>query len=503
MLRRTFTRNLPVGVGAWIIINNYFIKPFALSSGKDDGEDEEFLIRQQLVEALINEGNQSLIPKDLFTKNSSGKYNPIPSSLTMQYLSLARIGMSPVAANPPKINVKSKKKTVKVQKESLFSRIGEVAALYNQNMIPRAQQELTRIMNDEKLKTVRDLPQEVFDVLPSQLSATRVEFEKANGTRIDSKRLSSIRVGSYEVPAEIIDSPVRTSPEKKSRIYSPEKVVAFEDSDESANEKDVFNLSDVLSSVTGGTISTASKSSKRSKSQSLESRNHSNKKCDDKSCGCRKRVTKNGCCDVCRIHFSCECGDCMFAGGHESADLKARLESEVKRTLLESEAQHYATISQKSEEQRLGYVFDRRKETIASESSSGRQIHEWRVGRLSGYVLCCDKAFLRFYKTSSSTLYNMKNKSSVIKKGAGSVAQQSQRMGSRIGEFTDDVPHKSTVQELKQFSKKASLIHSVQLDEDEKAALRWAPMKGSNAIEEAYGWMSEHFGLVAEDMPNR
>lgn len=97
----------------------------------------------------------------------------------------------------------------------------------------------------------------------------------------------------------------------------------------------------------------------------------------------------------------------------------------------------------------------------------------------------------------------MKNKSSVIEKGAGSVAQKSQRMGSQIGEFTDDVPHKSTVQELKQFSKKASLIHSVQLDEDEKAALRWAPMKGSNAIEEAYGWMSEHFGLVAEDMPNR
>ena len=193
----------------------------------------------------------------------------------------------------------------------------------------------------------------------------------------------------------------------------------------------------------------------------------------------------------------------MFVRGQESANSKIYNENGLKKTLLDAEAKHYAEISETGEDKRLGYVYDRRKETVVSQSEAGREIHDWRVGRLSGYVLSCEKGFVRFYKTSSSTLHGMKNKSSVIVRGTANVFQESERTASQTGEFTEDVSHDMSRKELKQFSKKASLVHTVTLDDDEKAALRWAPIKGSNAVEEAYGWMCEHFDLVAEDMPNR
>ena len=56
---------------------------------------------------------------------------------------------------------------------------------------------------------------------------------------------------------------------------------------------------------------------------------------------------------------------------------------------------------------------------------------------------------------------------------------------------------------LKSFEKKSAIVHGITLDDDEKGAFRWAPSKTNSAIDEMYGWMSEHFGLIAEEMPNR
>ena len=502
MIRRAIIRFVPVGVACtWMEVDKGFIKYSTFCSDDEDSE-HEFYTRQKLVESMCREGKSNLIPESIFQKTSTGKFHPIPTSLASKYLSLtsAPPGISD-ADNDPRSKTVIRSKTDKSKpKASLISRVEKVAALYKSALNTKAHQELTMILNDENIKVVQDLPADAVDILPRPLMAARVDYEEAtNAVRIDSKRLASLRSAIAVFPEMSVHSSSLSSPAtKKSRFNgnSPGKEMELQPSDDSEFERDKLDISETMSSIT--------RSSRVPKSQaSVASRSRLHKKCDDERCKCMKRVARIGCCDVCRIHFLCECGDCMFAGGKESSDPNIQTITNEKRSKLDAEAKHYADISVKGEEKRLGYIFDRLKETIYSESASGRQIHDWRVGRRSSVTESCDKGFIRFYRTSSKTLYNMRNKSTVITKGKILVEQDPTSSKTHVGEFTEDVPKHASKQQFKQFSKRASLIHSVILDDDEKASIRWAPGKGSSAIEEAYGWMYQHFDLVAEDMPNR
>jgi len=450
----------------------------------DEDNKKEFNIRRQLVEYLRL--NKMRVPENIFCEEN-GRFSSIPNEISEQYLSIVHHGKVLDEKSKTK-NIKGVSQSSEVlskQTQSLSSEIPRIVTLFNNGMVSLAQQKLSAIMNDEKLKTIKDLPPDLYDTLPSSLKESRTQFEDAHGARIDSKRLSSLRA-----EAELYCSPIRKQSGKKIRIKSPEK--DDEEVEIDLKEGGSFNMSAVVSSITAT----------RSSSLTHLLRNRSHSKCDTNPCQCNKKVTREGCCDVCRLYFECQCGDCMFTNGHESAHLNAQGASDNKRAILLSESKNFAEVCRKGDQARLGYIYDRRKETVISQSENGREIHDWRVGRLSAYVLSCGNAFVRFYGTSTKTLYGMKNKSSIIAKGNSTVLATSESEGLQNDEYKH-VPKKMSKVEVKQFAKRASTIHSVALDDDERASLRWAPDKGSDAVEEAYGWMHGHFKDVAEDMPNR
>jgi hypothetical protein len=65
------------------------------------------------------------------------------------------------------------------------------------------------------------------------------------------------------------------------------------------------------------------------------------------------------------------------------------------------------------------------------------------------------------------------------------------------------IPSQFNLKSIKSFEKRSTNKHGITLDDDEKGVLRWAPSRTNNATDELYGWLHEHFSLVAEDMPNR
>jgi hypothetical protein len=479
------TRLSSVGViGALTSYSNYCKIPTLCS---DEGVDKEFKDRQEMVNYLRSKGMSKLIPKNIFV-TENGSFMPIPDELSQYY----RRGKD--------LDEKSNTKKIKRAAESSsvvgnnsLDQIPKVVAIYNSGMVSLAHQRLSEIMNEGKLKTIKDLPPKLYDILPLSLVEARSRFEMAGEARIDSKQLSSL-----QAEAEQYCSPVRKPSGKKIRIRSPEKA----DGDEKVDGDDNSNMNEILSSITKSFSVSSKQSSTHKKTGTDLRRNSSHSKCDNRPCRCNKRVSQIGCCDVCRLYFLCDCKDCMFASGKESVNLDAERASDETRATLQSEIETFSETSRKGDEFRSGYIFERRKETVTSQSESGREVHDWRVGRLSSYVQCCGNAFVRFYGTSTRTLYNMKNKPVVIANRTKSAHLTSEAEASHEGECRD-VPLKMKKVDMKRFSKRASVCHSIILDDDEKASLRWAPCKGSDAVEEAYGWMHGHFGDVAEEMPNR
>ena len=181
--------------------------------------------------------------------------------------------------------------------------------------------------------------------------------------------------------------------------------------------------------------------------------------------------------------------------GRESGSLTMMQEQTRTRDVLTSAAAEYAQKAL-DETKRLGYIYERRKDTVVKETN-GREEHNWRVGTVTGYIQCCDKAFRRFYRTSTKTLNNMKTKCVEMNSGVFETAK------SKMPNSLSDVPLRMKGRDLKPLCKNVSISHGIVLDEDEKASLRWAPSKNKTSDDECYGWLYETFNEVAEEMPNR
>ena len=486
MFRRAFVRFVPAGIAATashLSLSNgkkdlIFIKPTFCSDN-----DDEFLLRHKLVEQLSKEGNSHMIPQDLFDQND-GKFSTIPGSLVEKYRELKTF---PVETKTPRN---------KVQQAVVPINIGiqKIAALHNNGMMTKAQHELDHLVRKDNLKSIKNLPEDVFNMIPPTVSSVRIQYEE-QGSRISSAQFSKIRTKESESPHELKHS--SHHPKSKQKKLENNSKVMFHLANSSSDESEHLSGMDIATTVSSISADTGERSTvkRKSKSETTSLRDNKNHKCDVEKCKCSKRIFQQGCCDVCRIHFECSCGDCIFASGRESGSLASAQRTNKTRQLLSLAAAEYTEISQ-DVGKRQGYIFERRRDTIIGDSN-GRETHNWRVGTISsGFVECCDKGFYRFYRTSSKNLNTMKNKT--VEMRNGDLLVSSIRSNS-----LDEVPNRMSGTEMQQLYKRSSTLHGIVLDEDEKASLRWAPSKTRSPEDECYGWLYEMFGDVAEDMPNR
>ena len=506
MFLRAFTRFVPVGMAATVTYQSQqlfgkeiiFIKPTSCS----DDNDDEFTWRHILVEQLTEEGNKSMIPKNLFHRQDD-KFVEIPESLMNKYRAIIASGKSS-SKSILKITDENKPKKEKKSVAEIESSMRQITALHSNGILYKAQHDLDKFIRQDHYHSIRNLPESAINILPPTLRATRIEYEE-KGARIDCALLSTVRLNDS---ALLVPSNSSTYlPKKKTKLGSPSKPskpkheLELLSSDEETPHIS-FDLNDMssavskLSSVTERSSEKRASVKRKSDSKERSARNNSHHKCDNDRCGCSKRVYHQGCCDVCRIHFDCQCNDCTFMKGRESGSLAMMQERIRTHDLLINAAAEYAHKSQ-DENKRLGYIFERRKETIVRELN-GREEHNWRVGTITGYIECCDKAFRRFYKTSTKTLNTMKSREVEINAGVPEVT-----MSSTISSSKSETSNRMTSKDLKTLCKTFSTAHGIVLDEDEKASLRWAPSKNKSSDDECYGWLFETFGDVAEDMPNR
>jgi hypothetical protein len=395
-----------------------------------------------------------------------------------------------------KLNNGKKRNIVKNSFATTENTLRKVAALHRHGITNMAHLELDQLIRKDKCHSVRNLPEDAINILPPTLRSTRIEYEE-KGARIDCSLLSTIRSNDNSLVEGHNSTHIS---KKKKQIGSPlkskyeplEQFSSDEDDDTHASHEldDVTSAVSKLTTLSSSSVLRASVK-RKSNLQDGSVRDNSNHKCDNGLCGCSKRVFQKGCCDVCRIYFNCSCSDCVFRKGRESGSLPMLQVQSRTRELLITAAAEYAQKSL-DEDKRLGYLYERRKATVVKETN-GRTEHNWRVGTVTGYVQCCDKAFRRFYRTSTKTLNKMKTKSVEMNSGVVEIAPSK----------TQNIPRRVIGSDFKPLCKTVSISHGILLDEDEKASLRWAPSKTKSSDDECYGWLYETFNEVAEEMPNR
>ena len=491
MFHRTFSRFIPIGMAfvasSTATNNSVFLKPTFCSD-----DDKEFSLRQELFQKLKRSGRHLEIPHNLFSKLPTGSYHPIPHTVIDEYNVIISDNQK-IQKPSPRRKSSNRPSTT----ESLLAEVQKVSALYRQAMPTHAQNELGKIIRKQKLKSVTNLPEQALNILPTSLRSSRAEFERM-GQQMDSKQFAQVQ---HDAAVQHNESPDRESPYKKNKKENnSNKDMGHYLSDSFSqiglNQSD---NTDALSAITAGTkpISSSNQASKSSNSTRTSSgsvwnrslRNKSYTCCDQSDCKCTQRIKDGGCCSVCRIYYECGCGDCKFIAGKESMDDRLLHAKDETMSILNTEAIKFQDLSAT---RRKGYIYDRRNETVESVDSSGREYHSWRVGeKFSAHVSSCGKAFTRFYQVSSKTLNIMKtDDSKIFDMGATALDHAA-------------LPSKLNGKTIKSFEKRSITKHGITLDDEEKGVLRWAPSRTNNATDELYGWMHEHFSLVAEDMPNR
>lgn len=363
-----------------------------------DEDQHAFNWRKSLVMKLKRMGRDDEIPQNIFSKCSTGQYHPIPPTLIDDYnnvISEFKLSMDnlPIQVPSPK-----RKTAIKMMpnNEMLAAECKRISALYAQSMKPEAQRQLGKLVKEMNSKSVLNLPESVLNAIPVELQKQRAEYEE-NGPHIDSKTLAALQHSESLFKNE---SPNRSSPLKRCKTgRSPPAVLGDDVSSESSMDSTVMH--DIGTSISGITASTKStyKTPKNASFSTSTSRNIKHHKCNHTGCSCKHRIVDRGCCDVCRIYFGCECGDCKYIAGQEKVIPAMGVEKERVKMILAVEAQLF---SQMADEKRMGYIYDRRKDTVERISTSGREIHKWQVGnKLRSPILSCEKAFIRFYETSS------------------------------------------------------------------------------------------------------
>lgn len=398
-------------------------------------EDHGFNWRKSLVMKLKRMGRDDEIPENIFFKLPNGQFHPIPITLIDDYngiISEFKLSTDdlPIQGPSPK-----RKTAIKMlpNNEVLATECRKISALYAQSMKPEAQRQLGNLVKEINSKSVLNLPESVLNAIPVALQKQRAEYE-TNGPHIDSKKLAAL--------LHIHESPHR-SPSKRSKVGRSPPAVVFEDDVSSESSMDSTVMHGVGTSISGITTSTKStKNSRRSTSTSTySSRNIKHQKCHHTGCSCKHRIIDRGCCDVCRIYFRCECGDCKYMAGQERAIPAMENEKEKKKIILEVEAQAFSKLA---DSKRMGYIYDRRKDTVEKISITGREIHRWIVGdKIKSPILSCEKAFIRFYETSSRTLHRMRGEGtgSIVDKGVRTI--DSSRNSDVLASITSKMCRKS------------------------------------------------------------
>jgi len=492
MFHRTFSRFIPVGM-AFVASNAATNNSFLIKPAFCSDEDDEFSRRKLLFQKLARSGRQVDIPESLFLKLPNGKFHPVPPTIIDEYNLIISDNQKIEEPSP-----KRKSSNRLSNTETLVAEVHKVSALFRQAMPTHAQNELDKLIRKQRIKSVTNLPEKVLNILPTSLKSSRAEYERM-GQQMDSKQFAQLK---HNAAIQNNESPDRESPYKRSKKGNSSKI------DMDYNLSDSFSQiglnqsdnMDTLSAITSGTkpISSSNHTSKSSSSirtssgsvrTNRSSRNNNYTSCDQSDCKCKQRIKDQGCCSVCRIYYECGCGDCKFIAGKESMDDRLLHAKDEIKSILNTEA---IKIQEMPVTRRKGYIYDRRKETVESVDTSGREYHNWRVGeKFHAHVSSCGKAFTRFYQVSSRTLNTMKTDD-------GNIFDYEAINLDQVA-IPSQLNHKS----IKSFEKRSTNKHGITLDDDEKGVLRWAPSRTNNATDELYGWLHEHFSLVAEDMPNR